>query len=128
MRNHKRGECVKTEIVDFNGAKILNVTSEEIVINKVQDALDLMADGYYSNVQRIIVKEENLAPEFFDLSTRIAGEILQKFSNYNVMLAVVGDFKKYKSENLKDFIFESNKAGRIIFVPTVEEAKAKLTM
>ena len=39
----------------------------------------------------------------------MAGEILQKFSNYRVRLAIVGDFTPYSSKSIKDFIYESNK-------------------
>jgi len=60
------------------------------------------------------------------LKTGLAGEILQKFSNYYVELAIVGDFSKYSSKNLQDFIYESNKVGRINFVSSVEEAKEAL--
>ena len=37
-------------------------------------------------------------------------------------LAIVGDFSKYESNSLKDFIYESNKQGRINFVPHQDEA------
>jgi hypothetical protein len=119
---------MKTELIENNGIKIAKVVSTGIVINEVQDALDLMADGYSVGVNRIIIKEGNLSPGFFDLSTRIAGEILQKFATYNVLLAIVGDFGKYTSKSFKDFIYESNKTGRIVFVSSVEEAVEKLSV
>jgi hypothetical protein len=56
------------------------------------------------------------------LKTTLAGDILQKFSNYNVKLAIVGDFSIYTSQSLRDFIYESNKTGRIRFVNTIDEA------
>ena len=37
-----------------------------------------------------------------------------------------GDFTKYTSKPLKDFIYESNKGKDIFFVPTKEEAIIKL--
>jgi hypothetical protein len=52
----------------------------------------------------------------------MAGEILQKFSNYRVKLAIVGDFSKYSSKSLADFIYESNKGKHINFVATKTEA------
>ncbi|WP_449401649.1 DUF4180 domain-containing protein [Chryseobacterium wanjuense] len=54
---------------------------------------------------KVIIHEKNITPEFFDLKTKIAGDILQKFSNYRVKLAIVGDFSKYESKSIKDFIF-----------------------
>ena len=60
--------------------------------------------------------------DFFDLSTKIAGDILQKVSNYNKRLAIIGDYSNVKSKALKDFIYESNKTKQVIFVDEVEEA------
>lgn len=105
---------------------IAEVVSNEVLINETQDALDLMADCTYQGARSIIIHEKNLIPEFFDLKTRIAGDILQKFSTYNVRLAIIGDFTKHSSKSLNDFIFESNRYGRILFVSSLEEAKDRL--
>jgi hypothetical protein len=114
-------------ITNDNGTGLAQVQPDELTIHSVQDALDLMANCGYQGANRIIVHERNLTPAFFDLKTGVAGEMLQKFSNYDVSLAIVGDFAKYSSKSLRDFIYESNKTGRIHFVGTVEEAKEKLT-
>jgi len=52
----------------------------------------------------------------------LAGEILQKFSNYRVRLAIVGDFSTFTSKSIKDFIYESNKGRHINFVSSLDEA------
>ncbi|WP_083996437.1 DUF4180 domain-containing protein [Desulfosporosinus acididurans] len=57
--------------------------------------------------------------DFFDLKTKLAGEILQKFVNYHVRIAIVGDFSGYKSKSLKDFIYESNN-GKDVFFDLIE--------
>jgi hypothetical protein len=110
----------------INEIKIAELKSETVIINELQDALDFLANTYYMGADKMIVYEKQFNPDFFDLSTKMAGEILQKFSTYRAQLAIVGDFTKYKSKSLTDFIFESNKVGRIIFVPTLEVAKEKL--
>lgn len=56
------------------------------------------------------------------LSTGIAGEILQKFVNYQCKLAIFGDYSGYTSKPLKDFIYESNNGSHVFFVETEEEA------
>lgn len=96
------------------------VVAEEVIIRNVQDALDLMASV---SSDHLILHEHNFERDFFDLSTRIAGEILQKFTNYHVKLAIIGDFTKFKSKSLKDFIYESNKRGDYLFVGSIEEVK-----
>jgi hypothetical protein len=82
-----------------------------------------MANAQYLGADTLILFEHQLCPEFFDLRSGMAGEILQKFSNYRMKLAIIGDFKKYPSKSLRDFIFESNKGGKILFLSSVEEAK-----
>jgi hypothetical protein len=117
---------MKIEISQINGVEIAEITSEEILIHEVQDALDIMADCGYQGSTKIILQEKNILPAFFDLKTGIAGEILQKFSTYQVQLAIVGNFSNHTSKSLNDFIFESNKYGRISFVSSIEEAKKRL--
>lgn len=105
---------IKTHII--NEEKIAEVVSEEIIINSVEDALDLVGNIYYQGFDKLVISEKNLTPDFFDLKNKLAGEILQKFSNYRVRLAIVGDFGKYESKSLRDFILESNKGKQINFV------------
>ena len=61
------------------------------------------------------------------LSSCLAGEILQKFINYGVRFAVYGDFSKYTSKPLKDFMYESNMGRDFYFQPSAELAVEKLT-
>lgn len=112
----------------FNNTKIAEVISDGIIINSAQDGLDLLGNIYYQDFDKVIMYEKNITPEFFDLKTKIAGDILQKFSNYRVRLAIVGDFSKYESKSIKDFIFESNKTKHIHFVENLAEALEKLSI
>jgi hypothetical protein len=107
---------------DINDTKIAEVISEVVIIDKIEDGLDLLGNLYYQGFDKIVIHENNITPDFFDLKTGIAGEILQKFSNYRVRLAIVGDFSKYTSKSLNDFIYESNKGRHINFVTSTTEA------
>jgi hypothetical protein len=107
-------------------APIAEVVSEECLIRSAQEALNLMMEISYQGADRMILHEHQLAPEFFDLKTGLAGDVLQKFSNYRMTLSVVGDFTKFESNSLRDFISESNRAGRVTFVATLDEAILKL--
>ena len=110
-----------------NNIPVAELIADSVVIRETQDALDLMANANYHGSGKIIVNEQHLVPEFFDLKSRLAGEILQKFSTYRVQLAIVGNFSKYQSKSLNDFIFESNKTGHILFVDSPEAALDRLT-
>lgn len=101
---------------------IAELIDNSYVINNSQDALDLMTMAECPGCNKYIIYEKNLARHFFNLSSGLAGEILQKFSNYGIRLAIIGDFSKYKSKNLNDFFRESNKRGHILFLNAAEEA------
>ncbi|MBC7485942.1 MAG: DUF4180 domain-containing protein [Cytophagaceae bacterium] len=111
---------IETHLI--NNIKIAEVLSEVIVVNRAEDGLELLANLYYQDFDKIILHEKNITPDFFDLKNRMAGELLQKFSNYRIPLAIVGDFTKHKSRSMMDFIYESNKGRHINFFATVSEA------
>jgi hypothetical protein len=113
---------MKIKINRSGEINVAEIISDSILITKTQDALDIIAECSALESWKIILHKNNIVERFFDLKTGIAGDILQKFSTYDVELAIVGDFSKYKSRSLKDFISESNKTGRISFVGTREEA------
>ena len=103
--------------------EIAIVNSDTVCISDVQSALDfMMSVNYETGCHSIIINKEAIVEDFFVLSTRIAGEILQKFINYQFKLAIIGDFSRYTSKPLKDFIYESNHGRDIFFVSSEEEA------
>ena len=112
---------MEINFLEFGGDKIAEI-STAVVIKDAQQAAELLMNCHYSGTDKLIVYEQSLTPDFFDLKTRLAGDILQKFSTYDGRLAIVGDFSKYTSQSLRDFIYERNKMGRISFVRTKEEA------
>mgnify|MGYP001081623007 CR=1 FL=1 len=102
--------------------KIAELTDKTMCIENVEDAVDLLGNADYQGARRVIVQQQQLHPDFFVLRTGMAGEILQKFSNYRMQLAIVGDFKNVESKSLRDFIRESNRQGRIFFVSSIDKA------
>jgi hypothetical protein len=123
----KKNKYMKIEAHDINDIKIAEVISEETIINKAEDGLDLLGNLYYQGFDNIIIHEKNICNEFFDLKNGMAGEILQKFSTYRVGLAIVGDFSKYTSKSVTDFMYESNKGRHISFVTSIGEAIKKMS-
>lgn len=105
-----------------DGLTFLEIRSEEQFINNVQDVLDLFGELYGQYYDGIILYERNITPNFFDLQTKLAGEILQKFSNYRIRLVIVGDWSKYTSRSLEAFICESNRGKTVNFSSSPTEA------
>jgi len=116
------------EYLKNNGIDIAVVSGDEVVIVDTQSALDLaMTVKYETGAERIVIDKAVICGEFFILSTGMAGEILQKFMNYHVKVAVYGDYSHYTSKPLKDFIYESNHGKDFFFVETKQQAITKLT-
>lgn len=117
---------MNTKTLQVNGANVAIVQSSTICIADVQSAIDfMMTIRYETDCDCIVLNKEAITEDFFVLSTRVAGEILQKFVNYQFKLAIVGDFSHYTSKPLKDFMYESNNGKDIFFVKTEEEAIQK---
>mgnify|MGYP000574759643 FL=1 len=102
---------------------VVKIEDEKILIFDEQSALDVfMSLAYETGENKFMISKDNLIEDFFDLRTKIAGEILQKIINYKMKLAIIGDFSKYKSKSLRDFIYECNSGRDIFFVENESEA------
>lgn len=114
--------------INRNDVELAFVSSSELLITDVQSALDLIATvGYETGCNRIIINKSAIIEDFFDLKTKILGEITQKFINYQIKMAIVGDFSAYTSKSLKDYIYESNKGKDFFFLESEEQAIKKLS-
>ncbi|MEI7884433.1 MAG: DUF4180 domain-containing protein [Clostridia bacterium] len=119
---------MKIEIIKANDLEVAKVTSDEMLISDVQSALDFMSTvKYETGYDHIIVYKALLSEDFFNLKTRLAGEVLQKFVNYQVKIAIIGDFSSYTSKSLQDFIYESNRGNNNFFVRDEKQALEKLS-
>ena len=117
-----------TEVVNKNNVSVAVIHSDEHLITDVQSALDLiMSVKYETGCTNIALNKSAIVDDFFILSTCMAGEILQKFINYGVRFAIYGDFSRYTSKPLKDFMYESNRGKDIYFQPSVSRAVDKLS-
>ena len=127
---HKKQQNMKEKSIishQADGQTFLEVLSEKQFIGSVQDALDLIGEFFGQYYDGIIIHEHSISPHFFELKTRLAGDILQKFSNYRLRLAIVGDWSKYTSHSLAAFIVESNRGRMVNFATSTEEAVALLS-
>ena len=86
-----------------------------------------MTAAHEAGTKNIAIRKELITEDFFRLGTGLAGEILQKYVNYGGRLAIYGDYSRYTSKPLKDFIYESNHGRDVFFTATKEEAVDRLT-
>lgn len=113
--------------IEENGVLCVLVESDEPVITDAQSAIDLLMSAQYDvGSKNIVIPKQLIVEDFFVLSTGLAGEILQKYVNYGGRMAIYGDYSRYTSKPLKDFMYESNKGRDFFFVSTKDEAVAAL--
>jgi hypothetical protein len=89
-------------------------TSEEIIRSE-QDFIDLLTWGTEKETDLYLLMDSNFAPTFYDLSSGLAGTILQKVSNYRVRLAIFGSFEMITGKRFREFMNESNKGFSVGF-------------
>ena len=108
--------------------KVVRIEDKSIVISDEQLFLDLfMTIAYETGENKFIISKDNLTEDFFHLSNKIAGNILQKLINYKMKLAIIGDFSNHESNALNAFIYECNQWNDIFFVESEVEALNRLS-
>lgn len=77
----------------------------------------------------IVVPMHRLPPAFFQLKTGVAGEILQKLTNYRIRVGVLGDVDPHceASVAFRDFVRESNRGRQVAFQPDMERLLPHMT-
>ena len=107
---------------------VVKIEDERILIFDEQSALDVfMSLAYETGENKFIISKDNLTEDFFHLSNKIAGNILQKLINYKMKLAIIGDFSNHESNALNAFIYECNQWNDIFFVESEVEALNRLS-
>ena len=108
------------EVVDSPKGKLSRcVLDAGVRIASVSDFLDLLVN---CPTDTVVMDRESLTDDFFDLKTGIAGEFLQKVSNYRKRLIILGDYRGMTSKAFRDFMYESNKTGQVIFTDDLHHA------
>ena len=94
----------------------------ELMIGDEQDAIDLIALCGEAGADRMILFADNFSQEFFDLKTRLAGAVFQKFSNYRVKCAIVISPSLDKGR-FHEMLIEVNRQHAFHFFSKLEEAE-----
>ncbi|TDE00468.1 DUF4180 domain-containing protein [Jiangella asiatica] len=115
-------------VVQLHGVNVLTLPADGPPLRTEADALDLVGDSFYQGAELVAVPADRLSPEFFDLSTGVAGAVTQKVVNYRLRLAVVGDIAAHleRSGALRDYVRESNAGRQLWFVASMDELGERL--
>jgi hypothetical protein len=107
-----------------DGPRIVVASDSGIFIRFFDDIHD--AFGACLRADGLILTENDLAPEFFDLRSGLAGELFQKFINYKLRVAIVLPDPQTYGERFGEVAVEHSSHSIIRFVGSKDEAEAWL--
>jgi len=112
-------------ITEAGGIRVLHVDDDGALIST---ANDVIGDAWSEDAALIAIPVTRLDSAFFDLSSLVAGEFLQKIVNYRLRVAIIGDISAFtaKSGALRDFVWESNRGTQVWFVDDESALNARL--
>lgn len=114
---------------EIAGVRILICAADTPPLLKEADVNTLMSAAWHHEATIVAIPVERLSDDFFRLSTRLAGEVVQKFANYRLRLVIVGDISERvsQSKSLRDFVYEANNGQLVWLVADEDELCRRLT-
>jgi hypothetical protein len=103
---------------------IVVASDSGIFIRSLGDISDAL--GACLGKDGLILVEDDLAREFFDLHSGLAGELFQKFTNYKIRVAIVLPDPQAYGERFSELAYEHMSHQMIRFVRSIDEGKAWL--
>ena len=105
-------------VLEMAGVRVLLAPPAARALSTERDATDLIGDALGAGAAWVAVPAAAFDPQVFDLSSRRLGEFAQKFVNYRVGLAILGDISADldRSGALRDFVRESNQGRHLWFL------------
>lgn len=115
-------------VEDIAGRRVLFFAGEGPQLASPADTNDFISEVWSHDAEIAVIPLSRLGPDFLKLSTRLAGEVIQKFVNYNMQLTIIGDIQAQSeiSGALRDFIYESNKGSSVWFLPDESALRNRL--
>jgi len=113
---------------ELRGVRILECAVDGKPPRTAKDATDIITEAWAHGAKLIALRADWLGDDFVRLSTRIAGEMVQKLLDYGLRVAIVGDISRRVAENdaLRDWVRECNRGRRVWFVADLEELAERL--
>jgi hypothetical protein len=96
------------------------------LLRSVADTTSLLERCFNEHARAALLYAENLPPGFFDLSSGVAGDVLQKLRTYGIRLAVVSSADVQLSRRFPLLIEEEHRKPYFRLLPDREQARAWL--
>lgn len=115
-------------VLTLAGQTVLCWADDGEVLARPAQIMDFIGAGFGAAAGWLALPVSRLSPEFFQLRSGLAGEVAQKFVNYQIRLAVVGDIQPWvkQSEALSAWVRECNRGQQVWFVRDLDELALRL--
>ena len=114
-------------IKEINNKKYIEVIALPNPLSSDRDAMDLVALCMEHHTQLLMLHYEILSEDFFNLKTKVAGDILQKFVNYRVKAVAIVPDEVVQKGRLREMALEVNKGQHFRMYENMDEAEKWLT-
>lgn len=115
-------------ITDIHGKKVFHFPPDGYPIASEREATDVIGEVWVDWPDIAAIPVERFPEDFFRLETTVAGAITQKFANYGLHVALVGDISEHtaRSSALTSYVHESNRGRHVWFVNDLDELAKRL--
>ncbi len=115
-------------LLEIERQRCLVADADGPLVCDAEGARVLIEEAMNHGASVIVVPVARLDAAFFQLRSGLAGDVLQKASNYGFKFAIVGDTSAQVAESdaLRDFVIESDRGRSIFFVPDMPALAARL--
>ncbi|UNK39439.1 DUF4180 domain-containing protein [Shinella sp. H4-D48] len=116
------------QTIEMSGTKVLVLSAQGMPVATEADGNDVISEAFSAGATLVAIPVEQLGPDFLRLETRLAGTVFQKFVNYHLRCAIIGDVTALLegSKALRDFVRETNKGRSIWFLATIADLETRL--
>ncbi len=116
------------EVYELHGVRVVEFQKAGDQLRNDRQAIEIISEAAAHNADVIVIPVERLSEDFFQLKTRLAGEILQKFVTYRKRIVILGDISKQLSGSsaLRDLVYECNAGREVWFLTSLNELDQKL--
>lgn len=111
------------QIIEGQSNKYIELNTYAAPLNTENDALDLISLCWEHETNALMIPYEILSEDFFKLKTKIAGDIIQKFTNYGIKAAITIPKEIDQNERFKEMVLEINKGNHFRFYASKNEAE-----
>lgn len=118
---------MKYQVIEPCRTPYLLMQAADGSISSEKDIADLLSACFEQDIFRILLPDDCLSDDFYKLSTKLAGNILQKLINYRVKTAVVMNADR-ANQRFKEFMIEINKGRSFRCFETMDEAEKWLLL